>query len=282
MKLHKWGSNSAALSKMLEDEGPDERPLGQQTGVLKVLGLTWKPNEDSLSFSAEHVIEFARQRRNTKRFVLQTTARLYDPLGFLSPFVVRAKILFQEVWKLNLRWDDTLPEELMSGWNNWCDELTTLQQINVPRFYDSELKGKVVHRTLHVFWDASTSAYGSMIFICSTDDTGETTATLLLAKCRVSPLKEICLARLELMACLIESRLFKYVRTHPEIKVDEVHFWTDSMIALHWIRGVPSRWKMFVKNRVEEIQANSVKAMWHHCPGKENPADLMTRGLSAD
>ncbi|XP_040077258.1 uncharacterized protein LOC120849166 [Ixodes scapularis] len=216
-----------------EHKGPDERPLGQQTGVLKVLGLTRKPNEDSVSFSAEHVIEFARQRRNTKRFVLQTTARLYDPLGFLSPFVVRAKILFPEICKLNLRWDDILPEELMSDWNNWCDELTTLQQINVPRFYDSELKGNVVHRTLHVFSDASTSAYGSMIFICSTDDTGETTATLLLAKCRVSPLKEICLARLELMACLIGSKLFKYVRTHLEIKVDEVHFWTDSMIALH-------------------------------------------------
>ncbi|XP_040073371.1 uncharacterized protein LOC120845873 [Ixodes scapularis] len=282
MKLHKWGSNSAVLKKMLEDNVSEERVLGQLTGVVKVLGITWESNEDKLSFTTEQVVEFTSQRRNTKRFVLQTTARLYDPLGFLSPFVNRGKILFQEIWKRNLRWDDTLPGELMGDWESWCDELTKLGQISVPRYYDSGLSNIIIHRALHVFSDASSSAYGSIIFLCSTDDRGTKKATILLAKCRVAPLKEISLARLELMASLIGSRLLKYVKTCLEIQVDEVHFWTDSMITLHWIRGEASRWKTFVKDQVLGIQGNSGDAKWHHCPGKANPADLMTRGLKAD
>ncbi|XP_040064897.1 uncharacterized protein LOC120838860 [Ixodes scapularis] len=115
---------SAVLKKMLEDNVSEERALGQLTGVVKVLGITWESNEDKLSFTTEQVVEFTSQRRNNKRFVPQTTARLYDPLGFLSPFVTRAKILFQETWKRNLRWDDALPGELMGDWESWCDELT--------------------------------------------------------------------------------------------------------------------------------------------------------------
>ncbi|XP_040064349.1 uncharacterized protein LOC120838474 [Ixodes scapularis] len=125
---------SAVLKKMLEDNVPEERALGQLTGVVKVLGITWESNEDKLSFTTEQVVEFTNQRRNTKRFALQTKARLYNPLGFLSPFVARAKILFQEIWKRNLRSDDALPGELVGDWESWYDELTKLGQISVARY----------------------------------------------------------------------------------------------------------------------------------------------------
>lgn len=281
MRLHKWGSNSAALTGMFEENGGVERNLGQVANVLKVLGMTWKPKQDCLTFSPDQVVEFAQRGGDTKRFVLQTTARLYDPLGLLSPFVVRAKILFQEIWKRNLRWDDVLPEQLPKEWIAWCDELVNLKGISVSRYYATELLGNVTHRALHIYADASTVAYGAVVYLLTIDDTGATTTTLLLAKGRVAPLKEVTLPRLELMAGLIATRLYKYVKTCLEIEVNEVHFWTDSSITLHWITGDPSRWKLFVRNRVREIQSHSLGATWHHCPGKDNPADLMTRGLRA-
>jgi hypothetical protein len=52
------------------------------------------------------------------------------------------------------------------------------------------------------------------------------------------------------------------------------------MIWLSWIKGSPSKWKQFVGNRVSEIQQLTGKDSWHHIPGKKNPADLLTRGLS--
>lgn len=163
MRLHKWGSNSAALTGMFEENCGVERNLGQAANVLKVLGMTWKPKEDCLTFSPDQVVEFAQRGGDTKRFVLQTTARLYDPLGLLSPFVVRAKILFQEIWKRNLRWDDVLPQQLLKEWVAWCEELANLKGISVPRYYATELLGNVTHRALHIYADASTVAYGAVV-----------------------------------------------------------------------------------------------------------------------
>ena len=52
-------------------------------------------------------------------------------------------------------------------------------------------------------------------------------------------------------------------------------------MVLSWIKSEPSKWKMFVANRVTEIQNTTDPALWFYCPGKSNPADLLTRGVSA-
>ncbi|GFY13978.1 pro-Pol polyprotein [Trichonephila clavipes] len=59
-------------------------------------------------------------------------------------------------------------------------------------------------------------------------------------------------------------------------------FLTDSQVTLHWIKGPSHRWKPFVANRVREIQSLTDPNSWFHCSGKDNPADLLTRGISVD
>ncbi|XP_011689996.1 PREDICTED: uncharacterized protein LOC105451327 [Wasmannia auropunctata] len=59
----------------------------------------------------------------------------------------------------------------------------------------------------------------------------------------------------------------------------QAHLWTDSTVALTWIKSHPSRWKEFVRNRVAFIQELS-NSRWHHVSGKENPADVASRGTS--
>ncbi|XP_077547781.1 uncharacterized protein LOC144160032 [Haemaphysalis longicornis] len=236
MRLHKWGSNSSQMRELFAQDSLNEVPLGQPANLLKVLGLTWLPNEDLLTFAPDPVIKFSAEQRNTKRFVLQTSARLYDPLGLLSAFTVRAKTLFQEIWKANIAWDDPLPDHLLNEWTKWCQELPLLSEMSIPRTYEGNIGGNPVHRTLHVFCDASQKAYGAAAYLCTESSTGERTCTLIMAKCRVAPVKPITLARLELMGALMASRLCQFIGSSLKLHIDSIHLWTDSMITLHWIR----------------------------------------------
>ncbi|GBM38557.1 hypothetical protein AVEN_110218-1 [Araneus ventricosus] len=78
------------------------------------------------------------------------------------------------------------------------------------------------------------------------------------------------------MAALLGARLIASIREH----FAKVYMWTDSKIVLHWIKNNPPRWKTLVQNRVTEIQEKTPPEVWNHCPGCENPADKITRGLS--
>ena len=56
---------------------------------------------------------------STKRGVLSVVSSLFDPLGFLSPFVLSAYILLQELWRDKLPWDQEIPEPYLSQWQRW-------------------------------------------------------------------------------------------------------------------------------------------------------------------
>ena len=69
----------------------------------------------------------------TKRNVLKKTATIFDPLGFLSPFTVRGKLLMQEAWTETVTWDEVLPFQLANKWKTWFGELPDLAKIKIPR-----------------------------------------------------------------------------------------------------------------------------------------------------
>ncbi|XP_040077657.1 uncharacterized protein LOC120849489 [Ixodes scapularis] len=247
----------------------------------KVLGMHWNTEEDTLKLSLTSTLNFLKTKLSTKRYVLQAANRIYDIMGLLSPFTIRVKIMFQKLWELKIGWDNSLPENIQQEWNTWCNEIPQLQVISISRFLFEELRDTTLFYELHVFTDASPKAYGAVVYLRTSDSENTVEIHLLLAKARVAPLKKLTLPRLELMGALIGSRLLRYVEKTLSLQDHEVFLWTDSTITWKWIQGQSHRWEAYVANRVREIQNNTPTARWRFCPGKKNPADCLTRGLSA-
>ena len=121
-----------------------------------------------------------------------------------------------------------------------------------------------------------------MIFLVCEMTTG-IHVKLLTAKTRVAPLKQLTIPRLELMSARVLSTLMATVIEviGSNSKVEKVRYWLDSKTALFWIfnRG---EWKLFVAHRVNEILGLTREEDWAHVAGTENPADLGSRGVSAN
>ena len=77
---------------------------------------------------------------------------VFDPLGLLAPWLLQPRVLVQELWRLRLDWDEPVPDDIMSVWNEWLAELSSVGDIQVPRY---------------VFGDQSTpESYGTRLLRC--------------------------------------------------------------------------------------------------------------------
>ncbi|GFW19114.1 DUF1758 domain-containing protein [Trichonephila clavipes] len=135
---------------------------------------------------------------------------------------------------------------------------------------------------IHGFSDASERAYAAVVYIKCFNESGQSQTRLLCSKSRVAPLKTLTIPRLELSAALLLSRLVKRVVPILQLSIHKIWMWTDSTIALAWIKTEPHKLKTFVSNRVAEIQALSKDYHWKHVSSKNNPDDLISRGCNVD
>lgn len=135
------------------------------------------------------------------------------------------------------------------------------------------------NRELHVFADASQDAYGACAYVCTYNDYSSVTTKLLCAKSKVAPVKTVCtIPRLELCGALLGARLYDKIINSLRLTFTKVFFWTDSTIVMGWIRMSPHMLKTFVQNRVSQINELTGDAIWLHINGKDNPADIVSRG----
>ncbi|GFS49085.1 integrase catalytic domain-containing protein [Trichonephila clavipes] len=265
MKLRKWNSNDQTLMRTWEREGLETHPRhpddSSKIPSSKVLGIPWDVVHDYFTIDVKGLLQLDTSKPITKRIVLQSAGKIYDPVGFLSPYTIRLKCLLQELWLRKLSWDDELPPDIHAVWSQWWLELPFLSELKIPRkILDSS--GDSSEAQIHTFSDASQKAYGAAAFL-RVKHKDRVSVDLVTSKSRVAPLKRLSLPRLELMGALLAARLAKEV-------------------TLHWIKGPSHRWKPFVANRVREIQSLTDPNSWFHCSGKDNPADLLTRGISVD
>ena len=136
---------------------------------------------------------------------------------------------------------------------------------------------------LNAFGDASLKGYGACVYVSYCDYDGQYKSTLVRSCARVAPLERQTLPRLELLGALITAQLLCTVMKDLHLPSNTNYTcWSDSMVALGWIRSSPAKWKQWVANRVSKIQSLTDPQRWRHIAGIENPADLVTRGVSGD
>lgn len=275
--LHKWSSNSSEVLKSLPDQLYEDRNFeNNEDNFVKTLGINWCSNSDELAFK----VNFISLANITKRSVLATIARIFDPLGLLSPCVVVAKIFIQKLWLQKIDWDDPLSPKLQKEWSEYCRQLPLLESMHIPRWYHTYKSSQI---QLHGFADASEAAYGAVIYLRVHED-DEVKITLVAAKTKVCPLKQISIARLELCAALLLTKLFKQVVS--ALQYDEkqlsLHAWSDSTTVLAWLNDYPRRWSTFVGNRTTKILEYLPYEKWNHIKSSENPADVASRGLNPE
>ena len=281
MILAIWTCNEATV---IEDKAGEtglsiKSELSQE--YTKVLGVNWIPQEDRLKYEGVDLPKFFVC---TKRLVLSLIARVFDPLGLVLPFTVIAKFLFQDIWRLGIEWDEELPPEFQAIFGRWLAGVKELKKISIPRPYFSMSWSECVATLeLHAYGDASLKGYGACVYLKNCVSDGQHESVLVKACARVAPLERKTLPRLELLGCLITAQLLRKVMETLRLPQGTKYTcWTDSMVALGWIRGSASKWKPWVANRVSTIQSLTNPASWKHVTGADSPADLVTRGMAAE
>ncbi|XP_043466366.1 uncharacterized protein LOC122501154 [Leptopilina heterotoma] len=275
LKLDKWATNHPELLPF-SCESPSCKTI-DQLSIFKTLGILWNSNADHFEF--KFVQETFIPENISKRTIASCIAKLYDPLGWLSPITVAAKIMLQDIWILRVDWDAELPTNIQKRWTHYYESLTTLSNVKIPRwlrtFSNSQFE-------LHGFSDASSRAYAAAVYLRVIKYQGIAQVTLLAAKSKVSPIKTVSIPNLELCGAVLLTRLLRYVRRLTHLKNATVTAWCDSQVTLAWLNQHPSRWKTFVANRVSYIQTELPSAVWRHVSSHDNPADLATRGISPE
>lgn len=185
--LTKWISNEKEVIEQIPE--PERAPsvkVVDENIIMPMehaLGVIWDTNSDCFVYEVMN-----RNIADARRKMLSLIASLFDPIEFLAPFLVRAKILLQQVWQFGIGWDDVLPPELLKEWSKWQEELDGISQFLIVRFY-RHFPDSPSAIELHVFWDASEQAFSSVADFRLCHASGAVRCAFVTAKTQAAPNK---------------------------------------------------------------------------------------------
>lgn len=227
-------NDSRLLSHLAPDDLYDSNLLRfYDTSSTKTLGIHWNALMDSFTYSFSTTPVSAKA---TKRQVLSSVAKLFDPTGWLSPVIIRSKILIQQLWLEGSDWDEPISPDSQSYWNLLLQDLLGVENIRIPRWINFRPSDNV---QIHGFCDASTQAYCATIYVRVQTAKSVVFSNLLVAKSKVSPIQPVRLPRLELCGAVTLARLVSYVLNTLNFCKSEITLWSDSSIVLGWLSKPP-------------------------------------------
>ncbi|XP_063368187.1 uncharacterized protein LOC134656557 [Cydia amplana] len=304
-EIRNWISNKPEVLECTPKETLSDKAIRFKTGCDDVpertLGLLWYPASDTFGFDLSlkriptEIINL--QRKPTKRELLRIYMSIFDIFGFLAPFTVKAKIMLRNIWRTDTKWDDEIPTNEYTVFRNWITELQTLKDLRIPRFYfhDERVMSErdntdnarchtlrqnetTIELELHIFCDAAPTAYAAVAYWRKVHNINEVQVSFIASKCRSSPVKKyITIPKLEMESAVIACRLADTIAREHRLTACTRYFWTDSLIVLHQIKNDTRNYKVFIANRLGEIDELSQSCEWNYIPTDLNIADKATK-----
>ncbi|XP_064079435.1 uncharacterized protein LOC135196518 [Macrobrachium nipponense] len=243
-RLTKFVSNCKLVLKSIlqEDRSKDLQTCDLDYDELhaeRALGLQWNIENDYFTFSAS-----LDPKPLTREGILSTVCSLYNPLGFVVPFLLPTKRILREVCQdSSLGWDDVIPKKYYKPWRRWLDDLPILGNLKIPRCVKPKEFGT----------DASNEGYGAAAYIRLSDSRGRISTALLMGNSRVCPVKATTIPRLELTAAVVSINLAQHILEELTIEVDQKFYHTNSTTVLHYIFSDGKRFPYICANRVKLV-----------------------------
>lgn len=280
LRLHKFVSNDKEVIAAIPlAERAQTKDLDMALGELHIeraLGVQWCVETDEFQFRV-----VVKENPLTRRGVLSTVASVYDPLGFVAPFILVGKQILQTLCRDKVSWDEDLPDHILPQWESWLKDLPHLAALKIPRSYLSSSFGDVKRYELHNFSDASLNGYGACSYLRAISETGHISCSLVMGKARVAPTKLTTIPRLELSSAVTSVRNGDVVKRELEIENLQECYWTDSKVVLGYVNNDAKRFHTFVANRIQRIRSSTNPEQWRYVSSENNLADHASIGLSA-
>ncbi|XP_039550287.1 uncharacterized protein LOC120495005 [Pimephales promelas] len=281
-QLVKWISNSRSVLESIDVEkrAKEVKQLDLDRDNLPVertLGLQWCAETDTFRFKMA-----VQERPLTRRGILSVISSVYDPIGFLAPFTLPAKLMLQNLCRLSCGWDDPISPNYQLQWVRWLEDLRKLSTFSVPRCIKPKDFGQLTNAQLHHFSDASEDGYGTVSYLRLQNDKKKIHLAFILGKARVAPLKKVTIPRMELTAAVLAVRVDRMLKTELQLELENSTFWSDSTTVLKYIRNETKRFHTFVANRISTIRESTAVSQWRYVDTKQNPADEASRGVKIE
>ena len=292
-QLVKFQSTSKEILQQLPEEAREEQerdvPMPDAYDLfdngarkIKTLGVIYSLDDDQFEYDLHKTVAGWKEQQWTRRKVLSRLASIYDPQGIVAPWIGALKVLNQELWEVEAKWDDPVPEEKQLVWKKEVEALTDIGVLRFDRhFHLDEMQEETTTLEIITCCDASSKLYAACSYLRVTN--GDKIYTSLAAcRARVAPKKTMTIPRLELTACVVGVRLANYVREELRLPEEwqkriEMKFYTDSAIAYYWIVQEKYQSMTFVHNRCCEIRSSSDTSTWSHIRTEANMADYPSR-----
>ena len=125
----------------------------------RALGVKWNIENDQLGFTVN-----LGDKPFTRCGMLSMISQIYDPLGLAAPFLLKGKIILQDLHQNNYSWDDIVPSNFIKDWESWKVQLHLLENVVMKMFQTTRLC-QISCCSLHHFSDASQDGYGQESYL---------------------------------------------------------------------------------------------------------------------
>ena len=276
--LRSCNSNSKSLRELMKQDG---KYITHGCEYDKVLGYRYSATGDKMKLATVKIDDKA----NTQRKLLSESPKIFDPLGFVNPVTVRSKNLLSSQWSQRTAkspfWDKIISSEDCQIWSKLAPDLMGLSDVEFPRYALSQDN----ETDLLLFCDASKKAYGYVAYAKQGADTN-----FIISKCKTAPLQSRTLPTLELLSVFVGLQgLITILRNFNNFKFKSICVGVDAQVVLSWILSDTVKTKKpFTANRIKDIKKMkndilnefNIDIQFKYVPTADNPADLLTRGLS--